>query len=146
MLTPLDRIQRHALLHQFPQRTQFAQETDAIRDRLQDIIDFLFRGEAADAEADTAMGALVAIAQRAQDVARLERGRGACAARGEGDVFEGHEERFAFDVVERYVHTTRVEVLWVAVLRGVFEGEEAAEKSIGEGEDALGVVLFGGRE
>ena len=142
MPAPLDTIKRNPLLHQLPERTQLPQKTHALRHRLQHIINLLLRRETAEAKSDTAVRTFVAVAQSAQDVARLERGGCARAPRRESDVFESHEERFAFHVGERYVDAAWVEVFGGAVLGGMFEAEEAFKEAGGEFADTLGIILF----
>lgn len=141
MLAPLNSVKIHALLHKLPQRAQLAQERNPLLDSLEHVVDLGIRRESADAETDTAVRALVAAAERAEHVAGLQRGGGACAAGRKGDVFEGHEERLALHVGEGHVDAAGVEVVGVAVLGGVFHGEEAGEEAVGEFLDVFGVVL-----
>ena len=144
MPRPLNAIQRNPLLHQLPQRTQLPQERHPFTHRLEHVLDLRFGREAADAKANRAVRALVAAAESPQHVAGFQRGRGARAAGGEGDVFECHEQGLAFDVSKRHVDAAGVEMCWVAVLDGVLEGEEAGEEALGEGGYAGGIVLWGG--
>lgn len=141
MLTPLDTIQRHSFLHQLPQRTQLPQEADPLRYSLHHVVDLAFRCETPDTEPDTTVCAFVAVAKRAENIAGFEGGGCAGASGREGNVFEGHEEGFAFNVCKGNVDAAGVEVVRVAVLRGVFEGEEAFEEAVGECFDAFGVIL-----
>jgi hypothetical protein len=115
MLTPLDRLEIDALLHQFPKRTQLPQKSDPLFDRLEHVVNLPFGRETADAEADAAVRALIAVSQRPEHVARLERGGGTGGAGGEGDVLEGHEEGFPLDVGEGNVDTAGVVAVGVAV-------------------------------
>lgn len=78
MLTPLNRLEIDAILNHLPQRAELTKEADAILHRLQNVIDLVRGSEPADAEADTAVGALVAVSQCAQDVRGLE----TCACTG----------------------------------------------------------------
>lgn len=91
------------------------------------------------------MGNIVGGAQRAEDVARLQAGRGTRRARGERGVLHRHEERLALDVRKREVYTT-----WVAAFRcrgPVAEDVRAAggyplDEALREGGDAGVVVLM----
>ena len=65
MLFPLNTTQIRPLLHQFPQRTQLPQERHPLLHRIQHIIDLRLRCESPDAEANTAVRALVTAAERA---------------------------------------------------------------------------------
>jgi hypothetical protein len=143
MLAPLNSVKIHPLLHKLPQRAQLAQERNTLLDSLEHVVDLSISSESANAETDTAVCALVAAAERAEHVAGLQRGGGACAAGGEGDVLQCHEEGFALYVGEGDVDAAGVEVVGVAVLGGVFHGEEAGEEAVGEFLDVLGVVLGG---
>ena len=142
MLFPLNATQIRPLLHQLPQRTQLPQKRHPLLHRLQHVIDLRLRREPADPKPNTAMRALVAAAERAEHVARFQGRRCAGAAGGQGDVLEGHEERFAFDVGEGDVDAAGVVAGWVAVLGGVFHGEQAGEEALGEAVDVGGVVLL----
>ena len=145
MLTPLNTVKRHPLLHQLPQRAQLPKKTDPLPYRVQDIIDLALSGEAANAEADARVGALVAVAERAQHVAGLQRGGRARAAAAERDVLERHQQRLALHVRKRDVDAAGVEVLRGAILRRVFESEEAGEEAVGERADAGSIVLEWGK-
>lgn len=142
MLAPLNSLQINPLLHQLPQRAQLPQKAHPLPHRLQHIINLAFGCEPADAEPDAAVGALVAVAQRSEHVAGLEGGGGAGGARGEGNVLERHEERFAFDVGEGDVDAAGVVGGGGTIEGGVFEGEEAREEPVGERLDARGIVLW----
>lgn len=115
MLTPLNRLQINSLLDKFPKRAQLPQEGHPLLHRFQHIIDLALGCEPADAKPDTAVRALVAVAQRTEHVARFEGGGRASRAGGEGDIFERHEEGFAFDVREGDVDAAGVVAVWVAV-------------------------------
>jgi len=141
MLAPLDGVEINTLLNKLPQRTQLAQERHSLLDGLEHIVNLLLGREPADTEADTAVRALVAVAQRAENVRRLERGRCACGTRRQGDVLERHEKRLALDVGEGDVHAAWVVVVWGAVERGVFELQQAVLEAVRERGDALCVVL-----
>lgn len=142
MLAPFDTVKIDALLDELPQRAELAEERDALPDGVEDVVDLGVSGEAADAEADTAVRALVAVAQRAEHVRGLERGGCARGAGRERDVFQGHEEGLALDVGEGDVDAAGVVFGRVAVEGGVFHGEKAVGQTLGELGDALGVVLY----
>lgn len=141
MLAPLNSVKIHPLLHKLPQRAQLAQECNALLDSLEHVVDLSIGCESADTETDTAVRALVTAAERAEHVAGLQRGRSACTARGEGNVLKSHEEGFTLNVGEGHVDTAGVEVVRVAVLGGVFHGEEAGEEAVRKLLDVLAVVL-----
>lgn len=141
MLAPFDTVEIDALLDKLPQRAELAEESDALPDGVEDVVDLGVGGEAADAEADTAVRALVAVAQGAEDVGGLERGGCASGTGRQGDVFQGHKEGLALDVGEGDVDAAGVVFGRVAVERGVFHGEKAVGQALGELGDALGVVL-----
>lgn len=143
MLAPLNSVKIHSLLHKLPQRAQLAQERNTLLHSLEHVVDLGICRESANAKTDTAVRALVAAAECAEHVAGLQRGGGACAAGGQGNVLEGHEEGFTLDVGEGDVDAAGVEVVGVAVLGGVFHGHEAGEEAVGEFLDVFGVVLGG---
>lgn len=68
MLTPFNRIDVNAFLHHFPQRTQFPQEVHPLAHSLDYIIDLRFGGEPSNTKTDTAMSALVTIAEGTENV------------------------------------------------------------------------------
>ena len=67
---------------------------------LADVVDLFLGVEAADAEANRRVRQLLADAERAQHVRRLERRRGARRARRHRDVLERHHQPLALDVRE----------------------------------------------
>lgn len=141
VLGPLDRVQIDTILNHLPKGTQLAQEVHAILDSLENVVDLGVGGESTNAEADTAVCALVAAAQSMQDVAGLEGGRSASTAGRQGNVLEGHQKRLALDVGERDVHTAGVVMLGVTIQSGVIHREQTLGKALGEALDVLGIVL-----
>ena len=129
MLTPLDTLQRNPLLHQLPQRTHMPQIRHPIPNRIQHVIDLALGSKTSDTEPDATMCAFVTVPQSLEHIARLERGRGACRAGRESDVFESHEEGFAFDVGEGNVDAAWVEMVGGSVLGSVFHREEAVQEA-----------------
>lgn len=119
MLRPLNRIDINPLLHHLPQRAQLPQKRHPLLNSIQHIINLLIRREPSNTKSNTAVGALVAVAESPEDVTRFERGRGTSTAGGESDVFQGHEEGFAFDVGKGDVDAAWVVPGWVAVQGGV---------------------------
>lgn len=115
MLRPFNCLQIDALLDKLPQRTQLAQEVHALLDCIEHVLDLGLGGKSANPEPNAAVRVLVAVAQRAQHVTWLQRGRCAGTPRGERDVFEGHEERLAFDVGKGDVDAAGVTALRVTV-------------------------------
>lgn len=144
VLAPLDRIQIDTLLDQLPKGTQLAQEVHAILDSLENVVDLRVGGESTNAEADTAVSALVAAAQSTQDVAGLEGGRSASTAGRQGNVLEGHQKRLTLDVGERDVHTAGVVMLGVTIQSSVLHREQSLGEALGETLDVLGIVLKSG--
>src|SRR3954471_9027609 len=74
---PLDGIEVDSFFVHLPQRAHLAQLADALLDELHREVDVLLGREAAEGEADRAVGELVVAAQGAQHVRGLERSRGA---------------------------------------------------------------------
>lgn len=72
MLTPLDGIEVNALLNELPERAQLAEEVDSFLNSLEDVVNLAFGGKPSDAETNTAVGALVTVAEGSQDVAGFE--------------------------------------------------------------------------
>lgn len=142
MLAPFDSVEVDALLHELPQRAELAEEGDALLDGLEDVVDLGVGGEAADTEADTGVGALVAVAQGTEDVRGLERGGGASGAGGQGNVLERHEEGLTLDVGKGDVDAARVVLGGVSVEGGVLHCEQAVGQTLGKLGDALGVILY----
>ena len=71
---------------------QFSQSLDGI-DRLFDhVIYLLLSREPPNPKANTRMGDIIGRAQRAEDIARLQAGRGTRRARGKRGVLHRHEE------------------------------------------------------
>lgn len=142
VLAPLNRVEVNTLLNELPQRAQFPQEVDALSNRIQDVVNFTVGGEAANAETDTAVSALITAAERSEDVARLEGCGGAGTTRRKGDILESHQERLAFDVRKRDVDTARVVARRITVQSSVLHAKEAISELLGERSDALAVILL----
>jgi hypothetical protein len=141
MLAPLDRVEIDAFLHKFPQRTEFSQESDALFDGLEDIVDLAGRGKTANAKTNAAMGTLIAVAESSKDIARFKR-RGSTGASGrQGDILESHEKTFALNIGKRNVDATGITSFRVAVHGGMLHGKKAIGKSLGEGVDTLCIIL-----
>ncbi|KAJ8550279.1 hypothetical protein ON010_g10790 [Phytophthora cinnamomi] len=121
VLAPLDRVGVDALLHHFPQGAHLAQTRDVLDAQLHGVVDLGLRRETADAEADGRVRQVLAHADGAQHVRRLERRARASAARGHGDVLERHEQTLALHVGERQVEVARVPLLQVAVEHHVLD-------------------------
>src|SRR5688572_13076001 len=83
---PLDALEVDAFLVHLPERREVAQLRNLVDDQLDHVVHLLLGVEATEAEADRGVGQLLADAEGAQHVARLERGRGAGRARRDGDV------------------------------------------------------------
>src|SRR5271165_2277245 len=86
---------------------QVAQARDLAYDQVGDVVDFLFRVEASEAEADARVRELVADAQGPEHVARLQARRGARRARAHRDVLDGHHQTLALYEVEADVEVAR---------------------------------------
>src|ERR1700733_1682296 len=86
---PLDALQIDAFLMHLPKRRQLAQPLDLAHDEVGHVVDLFLRIEATQAEPDARVRQLVAHAERAKDVARLEAGRRARRAGAHRDVLDG---------------------------------------------------------
>jgi hypothetical protein len=71
MLAPLNTIQRNTLLHELPKWAQLSQKCNSFLNCLQNVINLSLCGETTDAEADTAVCALVAAAESPEHVTGL---------------------------------------------------------------------------
>lgn len=142
MLAPLDSIEVNTLLHQLPKRAQLAQEVDSLLDCLENVVNLLLGGETTNTKSDTAVRTLVAVTQSTKNVAGLQGSRGAGTAGRQRNILQGHQERLALNVGKRNVDASRVEVLRVAVLGGVFQRQQAVEESVGQELDTLRVILI----
>ena len=78
---PLDLGEVDAFFDHLVEGGELAELDDYVDDLVGDVVDFGFGVEAAEAEADGAVGYVVAEAEGLEDVAGLERGRGAGASR-----------------------------------------------------------------
>lgn len=96
------------------ERTHFAQPRDVLPEQLQRHRDLGLGAEAADAEAQRVVVQLLADAERAQHLGRLERLAGAGGARGQSHVPQTHEQRLALHELEGLVERAR---LALAVVR-----------------------------
>src|SRR5690348_4254288 len=121
---PGNRLEVDAFFCHFVQRTHFAETADLLHHEVGDEVDFLFRGELAETEADRAMGRLFG-AHRPENIGWLEGRGGAGGARRARDVLDRHQDPFAFDVFEREVQVSRQAVLEASVQ--VHEVELAAD-------------------
>ena len=74
---PLDLAEVDAFFDHLVEGREFAELDDYFDDLVGDVVDFGLGVEAADAEADGAVGNVVTEAEGLEDVAGLERGRGA---------------------------------------------------------------------
>src|SRR5712691_2565335 len=137
MCRPLHGIQVHAFLVHLPQGRQLAQLADLGAQELDGVVDLLLGGEAADGEADRAVGELVRAPERAQDVRRLETRRSAGRARGYRNVLDPHDQRLAFDEVEADVEVSGYAPLHVPVDVDLFHVLEAVEQPVAQGANAL---------
>src|SRR5947209_15619211 len=115
MCCPLHGIQVHALFEHFPQWGKLAQLADLSPQELDGVVDLLLGGEAADGEADRAVGELVRASERPQNIRGLEARRSAGRARGHRHVLDPHDQGFAFDEVEADVEVSGYAPLDVAV-------------------------------
>ena len=95
------------------------------------VVDLFLGREAADGEAqDRAVRQLVAAAERAQHVARLQAGRGAGRAGRHRDVLDRHDQRLALDEVEADVQVVRHALLEVAVDVDLLDVRQAVEQAV----------------
>lgn len=63
MLTPLNAVECNTVLNQFPQGTELPQERNPLFHSLEHIVNFTLRSKPPNAEADTAVGALVTVSE-----------------------------------------------------------------------------------
>src|SRR5471032_1151278 len=133
---PLDRADIDALFEHIPQRRQLAQLVHFRLHQIDGEVDVLFGREAADRGTDGAVRQLVAAAQRAQHIRWLQRGRSTSGAGRHGQILDGHDQRFAFDVVETDVQVVRHAVFHVAVDVGLFDFLQSGGEAVAQRLDA----------
>ena len=63
MLTPLNAVECNTVLNQFPQGTELPQERNPLFHSLEHIVNLTLRSKPPNAEADTAVGALVTVSE-----------------------------------------------------------------------------------
>src|SRR5258707_14120701 len=137
MCCPLHGIQVHALFVHLPQGGELAQFADLGAQELDGVVDLLLGGEAADGEANRAVGELVRAAERPQDIRRFEARRSAGRTRGHRHVLDPHDQGFALDEVEADIEIARYAPLDVPVDVDLFHVLEAGEQPVAQGADAL---------
>ena len=87
------------------------------------------------------MSTFVTATKGPEDIAGLKGSRGTSTAGGKSNIFEGHEERFTFNIGEGDVDATRVVTIRVSIESGVFEGEKARKETARKLSYALGIIL-----
>src|SRR5712692_2778003 len=112
---PLDLAQIDSFLEHFVERRELAQLLDHVYNLCRDVIYLFLRIEPAEAEANGGVRQIVARAERFQDVAGLERRRGARRSARYCNVVNSHQQRFAFHVSEADVQIVRQPVFYGAV-------------------------------
>jgi hypothetical protein len=142
VLAPLDGVEIHTLLHKLPQWAELAEESDTLLHSLEHVVDFCVGCEAANAEADTGVCALVTVTEGAKNVRRLKRCRCAGGSGRQSDVLQSHQQGLALDVSEGYVDAASVTLVRVSVQGSVLHGEKTIGETLGQVGDALGIVLF----
>src|SRR5438034_5909449 len=93
--------------------------------------------EAAVSETNRAVRELVAAAQRAQNIRRLERGRRACRAGRHRDLLDRHDQRFALDEIEARVEIVRDAMRHAAVDIDLLDLRKAGQQLVAEPADSL---------
>src|SRR6266704_2979355 len=137
MCCPLHGIQVHAFLVHLPQGRKLAQLADLGAQELDGVVDLLLGGEAADREANRAVGELIRAPERPQNIRGLEARRSAGRARGHRHVLDPHDQGLALDEVEADVEVSRYAPLDVAVDVDLFHVPEAGEQPVAQAPDAL---------
>lgn len=130
--TPLNGVEVDTLLHKLPQRTELTQEGNTFLHCLENVVNLGVGGEATDAEADTAVGALVTAAESTENVRGFKGGGCTGGTGGKSDILEGHEERLTLDICEGDVDATGVMELGRTVESGVLHGEETVTQLLGK--------------
>src|SRR5580704_3685837 len=121
---------------------KFAQLGDDLDHLVDDVVDFLLRVKAAEAEADRGVGQIFADAERLEDVAGFKGGRGARRTAGNRNVVDAHEERFAFDIGEAHVQVVGQAMLERAVDEDFVElGFEALLEAVAKAAQPNGFFL-----
>mmetsp|Transcript_15032 Transcript_15032/g.35474 ORF Transcript_15032/g.35474 Transcript_15032/m.35474 type:complete len:690 (-) Transcript_15032:2922-4991(-) len=134
---PLDGAEVDAVLVHIPQRGQFTQLGDPVRQHADGVIDLFLGREAADGHAQRAVRQLVRAAQRAQHIAGLQAGRGAGRAGRHRQALHAHDQRLAFHVVERDVEVVRHALLKIAVDEGLLDARQPLHEAVVQCADAL---------
>eukprot|EP00322_Chrysochromulina_rotalis_P023554 CAMPEP_0115840386 /NCGR_PEP_ID=MMETSP0287-20121206/6743_1 /TAXON_ID=412157 /ORGANISM="Chrysochromulina rotalis, Strain UIO044" /LENGTH=366 /DNA_ID=CAMNT_0003293993 /DNA_START=134 /DNA_END=1235 /DNA_ORIENTATION=+ len=142
MGAPRDGAEVDALLDHLPERRHLAQPLDVLHAHLHRIVDLGVSRESADAEADRRVRHVLLDSEGAEDVRRLEGGRGARRARRDGDVLERHQQRLAFHVRKRDVEVSRVARIHRAIHFDVWDRvDNAVMQALGEASDVREVTL-----
>src|SRR5262249_28600232 len=137
----LDGLEIHALEVHLPERGQIAKLLHLVDDELDDMVHLFLGIETAEAEADRRVRQLLADAEGAEDVARLERGRSAGRARRDGDVLERHHEPLALDEGEGNVEIPRQPMLERAVDEDLVEATlDAVEELVPKAQEPLALL------
>src|SRR6266436_1711022 len=102
-------------------RRKLAQFGDDLDHLVDDVVDFLLRIEASEAEADRGVGQVFPYAQGFEDVAGFQSGRGTGRAARYRDVVDAHQQGFAFNVGEAHDQVVRQAMLQRAVDENLVE-------------------------
>src|SRR6266851_2070894 len=124
-----------SLFGHFVKRGKLAELGDDLHHLVDDVVDFLLRVEASEAEANRGVGEVFADAYCFEYVARLQGCRRTGGTAGNRDVVDAHEERFAFDVGKAHVQVVGQAVLHRAVDENLVElGFQALAETLAQGE------------
>lgn len=142
VLAPLNRVEVNSFLDKLPERAKLPEEANTVAHRLEDVVDFTLCGETANAETNTAVGALITAAKGPENVAGFKRGRSTGTTRRKGDILERHQEGLTLDVGKGDVDATGVMASGVTVESSVLQRQETVPQLPGKRRDALAVVLL----
>lgn len=142
VLGPVDRLEINPLLEHFPERTQFSQFGDMSGSLFNAVVDLLFGCKSSDAKSDGRVGHLIVGAQCSQHVRWLEGSRRACRPRGQGNVFERHQQGFSLYIAERNVDASGAGLFRISIPLDVRHlGRHSRQQSFRQLSSPLAVVL-----
>src|SRR5579864_784644 len=128
-----------AFLGHFIKGRKLTQLGDDLDHLVDDVVDFLLRIEAAEAEADRGVCEVFADAEGLEDVAGFQSGRSAGRTARYRNIVDAHQERFALDVGEAHVQVVGQAMLEGAVDEDFVElGFQALFQAIPESAQANG--------
>src|SRR5208282_6045252 len=121
---------------------KLAQLGDDLDHLFDDIVDFLLRVKATEAEADRSVGQVLSDAQSLEDVARFQRGGSTRRTARYRDVVDAHQERFAFNISKAHVQVVRQAMFERAVDENLVElGFQALFEAVAESAQSNGLFF-----